>query len=118
MPATKTFKEDGRAFRGSLWIGAWLTFLAFHVTLMTIDWHLRDHRALTQPMPGGVSEPLDAILTLCSFLLLGAAAYSASPRTWPTWKRLSLTLVQEAFALALFVFARGYYILTNGIDTL
>jgi hypothetical protein len=117
-PGIASSTETGHAFQGPLWFWSWVAFAAFHASLMGLDWHLRDHHASTQPMPGGLPDWLNTLLAVASFFGLGAALYCALPSSWPVWRKGLLVALQVAIAYPLLAWAELYYVVSNGIDTL
>jgi hypothetical protein len=110
--------DAGHAFRGPLWLGSWVAFVAFHAILMGLDWHLRDHHASIQPMPGGLPDWLSTLLVFASSIGLGTGLFCALPSNWPTWKKSLIMILQIAIALPLLGWAELNYVVSNGIDTL
>lgn len=100
------------------WLGLWVLFACFHGCLMALDWHLRIPTPGVQPMPGGLPGSLDRTLSAASLVLLGFAVYCLMPRSWPSWVRAILAVIQVVVALAILIGARLLYVLHNGIDTL
>jgi hypothetical protein len=116
MTIDKASKET--LLRVLFWFGAWLAFLALHGCMMALDWRLRDHSSHSQPMPGGLPDPLPTLFGWGSVILLGVALYLAMPRSWAGWLRAALTTVQIAAASAMLLCGWLFYVLHNGIDTL
>ena len=107
--------DQSRSFR---FVGTWIAFFLFHLSLTVLDWKLRDYGAGHQPMAGGIPETIDAILMWGSLVPFCYLLYISMPLRIPSWLRAMLTAIQVASAVLMLAIARVYYVLTNGIDTL
>ena len=85
---------------------------------MSIDWLLRDPTQGAHPMAGGIPIGLATTLQWSSLALFAIAIFLLMPRTWATWIRVLLAIVQAALAFIFMIAGWLYYVLSNGIDTL
>ena len=102
---------------GSLML-TWLIFVIFHAALMFIDWNLRDHDSIGQPMPGGIPIHINTILCWASLAAFGGLTWLYLPRSWSFWIKIPLGLILTVIAFAATIYAWLIYVLENGIDTL
>ena len=97
---------------------SWLIFVIFHAVLMFIDWNLRDHDSIGQPMPGGIPVHINTILSWCSLAAFGGLTLFYLPRSWSIGVKIPLSLILTAVAFAVTIYAWLIYVINNGIDTL
>lgn len=97
---------------------AWMGFIAFHIVCIVIDWTLRDHASLVQPMPGGIPVLYYSLIAYGSIFSLGVTVFYYIPSSWSIWIKFLLALIQVAVAYFIVWSVWIYYVLSNNIDTL